>query len=104
MPETGYIAPVRSPGQCVGAMPNKPRRRATPPAHAANDNKSGVRPLPRYVWDVYRAAARPRWVGQVIAADVTEAIEAAAVEYPYSGGCKTDVKKLIAVRRWEVAS
>jgi hypothetical protein len=36
-------------------------------------------------------------VGQVIAADAAEAIEAAAVEF------KTDVKKLIAVRRFEIA-
>jgi hypothetical protein len=52
--------------------------------------------MPRYAWDVYRAAARSRWVGQVIAADSDEAIDAAAVEF------RTDVNKLIAVRRYAV--
>jgi hypothetical protein len=33
--------------------------------------------MPFYLWSVYRAAARARWVGQVIAADADEAIEAA---------------------------
>jgi hypothetical protein len=63
-PRTSYIAPVRSPGQCVGIMPTKPRRRA-PPTWAANDNKPGAKPAQRYVWSIYRAAARARWVGQV---------------------------------------
>jgi len=40
----------------------------------------------------------PRWAGQVIAADADEAIEAASVEF------RTDIKKLIAVRRWKVTS
>jgi hypothetical protein len=48
--------------------------------------------------DVYRAAAHARWAGQVAAADATEAIEAAAVEF------RTDFRKLIAVRRWVVVS
>jgi hypothetical protein len=41
--------------------------------------------------------ARARWVGRVIAADAGEAIETAAVEF------RTDIKKLIAVRRYEIA-
>jgi hypothetical protein len=49
----------------------------------------------RFVRDVYRAGAR--YVSQVVAADADEAIEAAAEEF------RTDVRKLIAVRRWEVA-
>ena len=49
--------------------------------------------MPRYAWDVYRAAARAKWVGQVIATSADEAIEAAAAEY------RTDARKLIAVRR-----
>jgi hypothetical protein len=54
-------------------------------------------PPPRYCWDVYRAAARSRWVGQVIATSADAAIEAAAVEF------KTDAWKLIAVCAYEVA-
>jgi hypothetical protein len=60
----------------------------------ANDNSANTPPLPR--WDVYRAASRARWVGQVVAISADAAIEAAAVEY------RTDVRKLIAVRRYEV--
>jgi hypothetical protein len=77
-------------------MPKKPRRRETP-LRAANDNKPGVKPSLRYVWDVYRAAARARYVGQVVASTADEAIEAAAVEF------RTDAWKLIAVRRYEIA-
>jgi hypothetical protein len=51
----------------------------------------------RYAWDVYRAAARARWIGRIIASSADAAIEAAAVEF------KTDIKKLIAVRRFEIA-
>jgi hypothetical protein len=43
--------------------------------------------MQRYAWDVYRAAARSRWVGRVIAHSADAAIEAAAVEF------KADVKK-----------
>jgi hypothetical protein len=64
---------------------------------AANDNKLGAKLSLRYAWDVYRAGARSRWVGRIIAADADEAIEAAAVEF------RTDIKKLIAVRRYEIA-
>jgi hypothetical protein len=67
------------------------------PAKAANDNMPGVKPAPRHVWSVHRAAAPPRWIGQVIAADATEAIEVAALEY------RADIRRLIAVRRWAVA-
>jgi hypothetical protein len=64
---------------------------------AANDNDRRAMPRVRFAWDVYRAAARAKWVGQVIAADADEAIEAAAVEF------RIDIRKLIAVRRLEVA-
>jgi hypothetical protein len=79
-------------------MPKKSRQRRRTPAQSANDNSRNPPYRQRFAWDVYRAAARSRWVGQVIAADATEAIEAAAVEF------RADVWKLIAVRRWEVAS
>lgn len=78
-------------------MPKRPRRRRETPAQPANDNSRNPKFPPRYAWDVYRAAARARWVGQVIASTADEAIEAAAVEF------RTDIKKLIAVRRWAVA-
>jgi hypothetical protein len=58
----------------------------------SNDNSRNRPPIPRYTWDIYRAAARARWLGRVVAGDATEAIEAAAV------ALGTDVKKLIAVR------
>jgi len=61
-------------------MPRKPR--------SANDNQRKALPMQRYVWDVYRAAARARWVGRVIAPNPDAAIEAAAVEF------NTAVKKL----------
>jgi hypothetical protein len=69
-------------------MPKQPRRRRETPAPAANDNKPHAKPVVRFAWDVYRAAARLRYVGQVIAADADEAIEAAAVELPVEGGIK----------------
>ncbi len=70
-----------------------PSRRPT----SANDNKRHVEPKRRFAFDIYRAAARSRWLGQVIAHSVDEAIEAAAVEF------NTDVKKLIAVPAYEIA-
>jgi hypothetical protein len=48
--------------------------------------------MKRYTWNIYRAAARARWLGMVVASHANEAIEAAAVEF------RTDVKKLIALR------
>jgi hypothetical protein len=45
------------------------------------------------VWSVYRAAARARWIGQVVASTADEAVEAAAIEF------KTDAWKLIVVQR-----
>lgn len=62
----------------------------------SNDNARNPPPMPRYAWDVYRAAARARWVGRVIASTADEAVEVAAVEY------KTDAWKLIAVHRFEI--
>jgi hypothetical protein len=64
-------------------------RRSSP----SNDNSQNAPPRLRYAWDIYRAAAPARWVGQVVAGNASEAIETAAVEF------QTDVKKLIAVRR-----
>jgi hypothetical protein len=60
----------------------------------ANDNNPNLPQLPR--WDVYRAASRARFVGQVIARSADEAIEVAAIEF------NTNIKKLIAVRRFEI--
>ena len=62
----------------------------------SNDNAKNSPPLQRFAWDVYRAAARARWVGRVIASSADAAIEAAAVEF------NTDAWKLIAVRRFEI--
>jgi hypothetical protein len=62
----------------------------------SNDNKQNAKPLQRYVFDIYRAAARARWVGQVVAPTADAAIEAAAVEF------KTDAWKLIAVPAYEI--
>jgi hypothetical protein len=53
--------------------------------------------MPFYVWSVYRPAARARWIGQIVAASADVAIEMAAMEF------RTDVKKLIAVRQYEIA-
>ena len=78
-------------------MPKTPRQRRDETAQAANDNKPNAKPVVRFAWDIYRAAARARWVGRVIAADADEAIEVAAVEF------STDIRKLIAVRRYEIA-
>jgi hypothetical protein len=62
-------------------------RRETPP-RASNDNQPGKHKA-RWTWDVHREAARARYFGRVVAST--------AVEF------RTDIKKLIAVRRWEVA-
>jgi hypothetical protein len=62
-------------------------------ARPSNDNKRNAKPLQRFVFDIYRAAARARWLGRIVDA----AIEAAAVEF------KTDAWKLIAVPAYEVA-
>jgi hypothetical protein len=78
-------------------MPKKLRQRRETPLRAANDNKLGVRPSLRYVWSVYCAAARARWIGQVVASTTDEAVEAAALDF------KTDAWKLIAVPRYEIA-
>jgi hypothetical protein len=64
----------------------------------SNDNARNAPPLQRYAFDVYRAAARARWVGRVIAISTDAAIEAAAVEF------RTDAKKLIAVPAYRVVS
>jgi hypothetical protein len=63
----------------------------------ANDNSRDVKPARCFAWDVYRAAAKARWVGRVEAPTAGAAIEAAAVTF------NTDIRKLIAVRRREIA-
>lgn len=63
----------------------------------SNDNKRSTKPRQRFVFDVYRAAARARWIGQVVAPTADAAIKAAAVEF------KTDAWKLIAVPAYKVA-
>jgi hypothetical protein len=78
-------------------MPKKTRQRWETPTQAANDNKLNAK-MVRFAWDVYRAAARARYVGRVIASTDREAIETAAVEF------RTEAWKLIPVQRWEVAS
>jgi hypothetical protein len=54
----------------------------------SNDNSRNRPPMPRYTWDIYRAAARARWLGQIVAGDANEA----------TIGLQTDIKKLIAMR------
>jgi hypothetical protein len=41
---------------------------------------------------------------QIDATDADEAVASAAVAYPHHDGCRTDVRRLIAVRRWTVSS
>jgi hypothetical protein len=55
-------------------------------ARSPNLNSCNPSPRPRYLFDVYRAAARAHWVGQVIATSADAAIVTAAVEF------RTDVK------------
>ena len=45
-------------------------------------------------WDIYRAAARAKWIGTVEAADADAAIKEAAKQFDVQ-----HTKKLIAVRR-----
>jgi hypothetical protein len=78
------------------AMSRKPRARQD--ARASNDNIQGAAPRLQWAWDVYYAAAKARWVGRVEANDADEAIQAAAVTFG------ADVRKLIAMRRREIAS
>ena len=54
-------------------------------------SKAQARPLR---WDVYRAAAKAKWVGTVEAPTADAAIKAAAEEFNVS-----DARKLIAVQR-----
>jgi hypothetical protein len=72
--------------------------RAIPPRQpaSANDNRRNAKPTRRYAFDICRAAARARWIGQVIVGDADEAIQAAAVEF------STDIKKQIAVPSYEI--
>jgi hypothetical protein len=64
----------------------------------SNDNKPNAPPHAALRMGRYRAAAQARWVGRVIASSADGAFNAAAVEF------RTDMKKLIAVRRYEIAS
>ena len=79
------IAYLHAPGRLatLGAM-SKKRPRRTTPLTAANDNLLGVKPSLRYVWSVYRAAARARWVSRIVASMTDEAIEVAARSRPRS--------------------
>jgi hypothetical protein len=77
-------------------MPRRTPRPSRLP-RPSNDNARDAKPAARFVWDVCRAAARARWIGQVVAEAADEAIEAAAVEF------RTEAWKLIPVRRGEVA-
>jgi hypothetical protein len=54
-------------------------------------------PSLRWNWDVYYAAARAQWAGRIEATGADDAIEAAAVTFD------ADVRKLIVVRRREIA-
>jgi 2-phospho-L-lactate guanylyltransferase (CobY/MobA/RfbA family) len=47
--------------------------------------------------DIYRAAARARWIGQVVATSADEPVEAAAIEF------SIDAWKVIAVAAYEIA-
>jgi hypothetical protein len=57
-----------------------------PPRGPANDIRPNTKPRQRFVFDIYRAAARARWIGRVIATTADAVIEAAAVEF------KTDAR------------
>ncbi len=50
-----------------------------------------------WAWNVYRAASKAHWVGGVEVPTADAAIAAAAVTFG------SDIKKLIAVRRREIA-
>ena len=58
-----------------------------------NQRPRNPKPLPLLRWDIYRAAAKAKWFGEVEATDVHAAIEAAAKEF------RPEPAKLIAVRR-----
>jgi len=58
-----------------------------------NQQPRNPKPLPRLRWDIYRAAAKAKWLGEVEATDEHAAIEAAAKEF------RQEPVKLIAVRR-----
>lgn len=92
-PTTGRHAAAFRTGRRPIHCPAMPPRRS----HSANDNRRNAPPMRRWAWDVYRAAAKARWVGRVEAPTAEAAIEAAAMEFD------SDVKKLIAVRCREIA-
>jgi hypothetical protein len=52
------------------------------------------KPPPMFRWDIYRAAAKAKWIGTVEAAEADAAIKEAAKQFDVQ-----DTKKLIAVRR-----
>jgi hypothetical protein len=52
------------------------------------------KPPPTFRWDIYRAAAKAKWIGTVEATDPDAAIKEAAKELKVP-----DPRKLIAVRR-----
>ena len=58
-----------------------------------NQRAPKPKPLRRLRWDIYRAAAKAKWIGEVEATDEHAAIKAAAMEF------RQEPAKLIAVRR-----
>jgi hypothetical protein len=60
----------------------------------SNDNTRNPKPMPRFA---RTPIEQGRWIGRIKAVDPNAAIEAAAVEF------KTDARRLIAVRRREIA-
>jgi hypothetical protein len=61
-------------------------------SEAKRDDLMTPKPQSPLRWDIYKAAAKARWIGTVEATDEREAIEKAAEEF------KTDASKLIAAR------
>jgi hypothetical protein len=60
----------------------------------------------RRVTSRFTAISEPMTAGarQIDATAADEVVASAAVAYPYHGGGRTDVRRLIAVRRWTVSS
>jgi hypothetical protein len=69
-------------------------RASCDPAGSETKRDDLMTPKPQSLlrWDIYKAAAKARWIGTVEATDKREAIEKAAEEF------KTDASKLIAAQ------
>jgi hypothetical protein len=61
-------------------------------SEAKRDDLMTQKPQSLLRWDIYKAAAKARWIGIVEAIDEREAIEKAAEEF------KTEASKLIAAQ------